>query len=244
MALSHTRSRNEIRHGRLLAGADTEAVWGWGTPAGRLRARRRGRMIAGAGGLMPGKKCLEIGCGTGLFTGMFAETGARIVAMDLSSDLLAKARQRHLPRDRVTFVQSRFEDGALKGPFDAVIGSSVLHHLALAPALEMIHRLLKSGGRLVFAEPNYINPQIFFTYKLRRWFPYISPDEDAFYPWRLRSDLQRAGFGAVRITPFDWLHPKTPRPFLGTVSRAGAVLETLPVVRELAGSLLISGRKG
>jgi hypothetical protein len=31
------RSQHEIEHGKKLAQDDTERLWGWGTPAGRLR---------------------------------------------------------------------------------------------------------------------------------------------------------------------------------------------------------------
>ena len=39
------RVANEIAHGRHLAAGDPEELWGWGTPAGRVRARRRAALI-------------------------------------------------------------------------------------------------------------------------------------------------------------------------------------------------------
>jgi hypothetical protein len=47
----------------------------------------------------------------------------------------------------------------------------------------------------------------------------------------------------VTIRPFDILHPATPAAWVGPVARLGAAVERLPLLRELAGSLLISGRK-
>jgi cyclopropane fatty-acyl-phospholipid synthase-like methyltransferase len=91
------RGRNEIAHSAMLAQADTEAIWGWGTPAGRLRAERRARLIAEGAGLRSGVRALEIGCGTGMFTEMFVQTGAQIVGVDISEALLEKARARNLP---------------------------------------------------------------------------------------------------------------------------------------------------
>lgn len=35
------RAEHEIQHGEYLAGEDTELIWGWRTPAGRVRAKRR-----------------------------------------------------------------------------------------------------------------------------------------------------------------------------------------------------------
>jgi SAM-dependent methyltransferase len=234
------RASHEIEHGEYLAGGDPELLWGWGSPAGRVRARRRADLIAQGAQLGPGSNVLEIGCGTGLFTEMFARSGCTITAVDISPALLERARTRGLPPDRVRFLSKRFEDCQVDGPFDAVIGSSVLHHLDLEPALARIQALLKPGGILSFAEPNLLNPQVFAERRFRSLFPYVSPDETAFVRWTLRRTLEGSGFTGVRIVPFDWLHPAVPGPLIATVSMLGAVVEKIPLVREHAGSLHIT----
>ncbi len=240
------RASNEIAHGRWLSERDPEWVWGWGSPAGRLRAERRADLIARGAGLAPGVKAVEIGCGTGLFTELLAGSGAMITAVDISEELLTRARQRDLPADRVRFVHGRFEDAKLAGGFDAAIGSSVLHHLELADALAAIRRLLKPGGTLSFAEPNMLNPQVFLErhppFFMQRYYAYTSPDETAFVRWRFAAQLKRAGFCEVRIMPFDWLHPSTPPGMIPVVRAAGRVVERLPIAREFAGSLHIRAR--
>jgi len=244
--MSSTRAEREIQHGRTLAEADPEQVWGWRTPAGAARARRRARLIAAGAGLRSGIRALEIGCGTGLFTEMFAGSGAEIVAVDISGILLEKARARRLPPERVRFLQKRFEECDLEGPFDAVIGSSILHHLDLDQALSRIHTLLRPGGFISFAEPNMLNPQI----ALQKNIPWLkrllgdSPDETAFVRWPFLRSLLDAGFEEVVITPFDWLHPATPGWMIPVISRLGWCLERTPGLREFAGSLLILGRRG
>jgi 16S rRNA A1518/A1519 N6-dimethyltransferase RsmA/KsgA/DIM1 with predicted DNA glycosylase/AP lyase activity len=50
----------------------------------------------------------EIGCGTGVFTEFFYTTGARVVAVDISPDLLEKANKRQLPEQQVQFLGIRF----------------------------------------------------------------------------------------------------------------------------------------
>ena len=85
-----SRAGREIKHGEWLAVHDTEGVWGWGTPAGQLRAKRRSDLIVQGGRLGPGKRVLEIGCGTGNFTALFAESGANIVAVDIPVRYLAR----------------------------------------------------------------------------------------------------------------------------------------------------------
>jgi SAM-dependent methyltransferase len=145
----------------------------------------------------------------------------------------------------VQFLEQRFENCGAEGAFDAVIGSSVLHHLDLKKALARILSVLRPGGSMSFAEPNMLNPQIV----LQKNVPWLkkrlgdSPDETAFARWPLRALLLKTGFVEVEITPFDWLHPATPVPMINTVMRLGLVLERVPFLREFAGSLHIRCRR-
>lgn len=235
------RASHEIEHGKYLAAGAAEAIWGWATPAGRLRAARRGYLILAGAAIGPTSRVVEIGCGTGLFTETFASSGAQIIAVDLSAELLALARQRRLPN--VQFLEKSFEDCAVDGPFDAVIGSSVLHHLDLERAWPKIFGLLKPGGRISFAEPNMLNPQVFCERHFRRFFRQVSPDETAFVRRRLARDLERLGFVEIEIQPFDWLHPATPPVLIPGVSAVGRALEHIWPVREFAGSLHIRAQR-
>ena len=237
------RADREIAHGKWLSERDAEWVWGWGSPAGRVRAQHRAELIAEGALLRPGVTAVEIGCGTGLFTELLAATGASIVAVDISEALLARAQQRQLPPDRVQFVRGRFEEVSLPGGFDAVIGSSVLHHLDVDEALAAICRLLKPGGRVSFAEPNMLNPQVFLErhppFFLKEYYAYVSPDETAFVRHAFKRVLERAGLVNVSITPFDWLHPATPPALIPVLRAAGRIAERMPLLREFSGSLLI-----
>jgi hypothetical protein len=47
----------------------------------------------------------------------------------------------------------------------------------------------------------------------------------------------------VHIHPFDFLHPKTPFPFVNGLNAIGCFFERLPVVSEFAGSLYIRAIK-
>ena len=237
------RASHEIAHGRFLAREGAESQWGWGSPAGRERAERRAELIVKGACLEPGTRALEVGCGAGLFTEKFARSGSDLVAVDISPDLLELAKARGLDPERVRFVNRRFEECDVHGPFDAVIGSSVLHHLELDQALSRIFQLLRPGGWLSFAEPNLLNPQVYLERRFRSWFPYVSPDETAFVRSRLRKELDAHGFEAISIEPFDWLHPSTPGACIRWVDGLGRFVERLPLVREFAGSLAIRARK-
>lgn len=238
------RATNEIEHGKKLLELGAEKIWGWGTPAGKARAARRALWIQEAAGLGPGKRVLEIGCGTGIFTEYFAATGAEIVAVDISEELIERARARQLPSN-VHLIHTSFEALRSDRPFDAVVGSSVLHHLDVAPAIGIIYGLLKPGGLIGFGEPNMLNPQV-MAQKNIAWLKERmgdSPDETAFFRWELEFLLREKGFEAIEIQPLDWLHPFTHRYFIRLTQKMGNLLEKVPVLKEAAGSLYIRARR-
>ena len=243
MMSSMSRVKNELEHGRMLTQAGAEDVWGWGTPAGKVRANRRAQLILEAAKVRIAMSVLEVGCGNGNFTQRFMKSGGNILAVDVSPDLIVQAQERNLSDSQVKFLCAPFEEVELKGPFEAIIGSSVLHHLDLMPSLEKMYFMLTPGGRFAFAEPNMLNPQVFAERHFRSFFPQVSPDETAFVRRRLTKQLQDVGFQQVIITPFDWLHPAVPKKLINLVSRMGYIIEKIPLLCEFSGSLLISAVK-
>ena len=239
------RIKNEIEHGKKLAEGGAESIWGWNSPAGRERATRRSELIMAGAKMRAGMEVLEIGCGTGNFTEVFAASGSDITAVDISPDLLELAYKRDLDPAQVKFLEGRFEEIVTVQKFDAIIGSSVLHHLEMQAAIETMYRLLKPGGVLSFAEPNMMNPQVYamFNFEFLKEKFGVSPDERAFYRWQLERQIAESGFIDVLIKPFDFLHPSTPPGLIKVVNRLGKFIEALPVMREFAGSLYIFARK-
>jgi len=235
------RLAREIEHHRGIA-AQAEAVWNWESPAGRRRADRRAALYVRHAPLAPGVRALELGCGTGVFLEKVAPTGASIQGLDLTAELLARARVRlaRFPKVRIDCGNAEelpYRDGA----FDAVYGSSVLHHVRLEPTLREAFRVLRPGGRVVFTEPNALNPQVAFMFHFeptKRYFG-VSQDEMAFSRFRARSALVGTGFEDVHVAPFDFLHPSIPARWIAASEGICARLEHVPVVREVAGSLLI-----
>lgn len=237
------RIDNELEHSRRIA-PQAERIWGWATPAGKLRLERRAQYVVTLGQFTAEDSLLEIGCGTGLLTEhMVRRTRATIIATDLSTDLLAEAKRRvpDVAFQLANAMALRFEDNQ----FDGVYGNSILHHLEMAPALGEIHRVLKHGRALVLAEPNMLNPQIM----VQKHVPWIkayvgdSPDETAIVRWHVARLMRTIGFQQVRIFPFDFLHPLTPWFLIRSMQRIGSVCERVPLLREIAGSVVIYGRK-
>jgi len=113
-------------------------------------------------GDLAGRSVLEIGCGYGELTAWLAMQGARVTARDLSPGMIEIARRVALRAgvaDRIAFEPGPGED--LPYPdasYDVVFGHDVLHHLDLSVTMKEIRRVLKPGGRAVFAEPLGHNP--------------------------------------------------------------------------------------
>jgi SAM-dependent methyltransferase len=233
------RLQRERLHGREII-ATEEKNWGWNTPAGRIRWKRRLDFLAQAAA--PDRKVLEIGAGSGTFTGELSNRYDDLTAVDISPDLLALAAKR-APRASLACMDAHnldFPDDT----FDAIIGCSVLHHLDWAAALKSFIRKLKPGGVIRFSEPNLLNPQIF----LQKNIPWLkkrlgdSPDEYAFTQSRIERDLRGAGYAYISVVPYEFLHPSVPGAWITAVMRLEDRLERSPM-RHIAGSLRIDARK-
>jgi ubiquinone/menaquinone biosynthesis C-methylase UbiE len=237
------RISHEIEHGCYLAEHGPGDVWNWESPAGKLRWARRVRMLGSH--LRRGMNVLELGCGTGLFTFELARSGAEIVAIDVSPELLEIAKAERSASNVRYEIQNAYAMTYPGATFNSVVGSSILHHLEIEAALREIYRVLKPDGSIYFTEPNMLNPQI----ALQKNIPWIkrklgdSPDETAFFRWSLQRRLKRVGFRDIRIQPFDFLHPKVRRAWIPAVQNLGRFAEKVPVLREIAGSLYIRAIK-
>jgi 2-polyprenyl-3-methyl-5-hydroxy-6-metoxy-1,4-benzoquinol methylase len=241
--LVQERIAKEVQHGRFLAQHGAGEIWNWESPAGKVRWARRVKMLSSH--LKPGMTVLELGCGTGSFTRELARSGAEIVAIDVSPELLEIANADTSAQNVQYQIQNAYALRYPEGMFDSVVGSSVLHHLEIEDAIRDIYRVLKPEGTIYFTEPNMLNPQI----AIQKNIPWIkrklgdSPEETAFFRWPLQRLLERTGYRDVRIDPFDFLHPKTPVALIDQVKAFGRFLENVPVISEFAGSLYIRATK-
>jgi ubiquinone/menaquinone biosynthesis C-methylase UbiE len=99
-------------------------------------------------------RTLEIGCGTGKNTGFLLSISDEVVSVDLSHEMLAIARAKHLP-GRVNFIQADITGGwdFAAGLFDVVTFSLVLEHInELEPVFEKVYTILKPGGKVYIGE--------------------------------------------------------------------------------------------
>ena len=98
--------------------------------------------------------CLEIGCGTGKNTVWLMEKAKQVTAVDLSEEMLAKARQK-INSSAVNFIQADITKPwhFINTSYDLVTFSLVLEHIEdLSAVFEKTAAALRSGGHLYIGE--------------------------------------------------------------------------------------------
>jgi ubiquinone/menaquinone biosynthesis C-methylase UbiE len=95
----------------------------------------------------PCRHVLEIGCGTGTFSRLLAERADRVLAIDLSTQMIRLAGERSKLYPNIDFVKTdvmtyQFSDNQ----FDCIATLTTLHHLPTEAILRKIRKALKPGG--------------------------------------------------------------------------------------------------
>jgi SAM-dependent methyltransferase len=105
--------------------------------------------IDGIGGLAPGSRVLEIGCGTGQATIDLATRGHEVVAIELGASMAAVARRNLAGFDKTEVVEADFESWDLPdAPFDAVVSASAFHWIDPEPGFAKVADALAPGGAM------------------------------------------------------------------------------------------------
>lgn len=93
---------------------------------------------------------LDLGCGTGAFSRLLAARAECVVGLDLSAEMLTRARAESADFPNLRFEQQDFlRWQAPPGSFDAIVSIATLHHLPLVETLARLRDLLAPGGTLV-----------------------------------------------------------------------------------------------
>jgi 2-polyprenyl-3-methyl-5-hydroxy-6-metoxy-1,4-benzoquinol methylase len=101
-----------------------------------------------------GKSLLDLACGDGLMTSMFAQHYERVVGVDASGTHIAEAKRR-LPTAR--FFESLIEEFQIDEEFDAVFLLDILEHVIDPVAvLSKAASFLSQGGMLIAHVPNAV----------------------------------------------------------------------------------------
>ena len=234
----------ERRHGKFIS-KSPEKVWNYTTKAGLYRADWKAKLLMKGINLEKNSFSLEIGCGHGEYTQRLAKFVPRLVAVDISTELVEIAKRR-VKAGNVRISEANAEALPFSdGKFQLVTGNSILHHLNLNAALKELSRVLARGGYLRFCEPNMLNPYLFVQKhsRLIKKLTGDSPTETAYYRWQMTDALKKAGFTDISVEPIDFMPPFLPDILFEPLKPVFRFLEGLPLVKEFSGVLYIKARK-
>ncbi|GAB4015889.1 class I SAM-dependent methyltransferase [Spirosoma koreense] len=95
----------------------------------------------------PAERILDLGCGSGELTQQIADSGAQVVGIDASAEMLEKARSQFPTLELYPMSATDF---SFSEPFDAIFSNAVLHWVPeYESAVRQMAKALKPGGRLV-----------------------------------------------------------------------------------------------
>ena len=174
--------------------------WDARAEANALRADRSADLdrIWDALRLNRGARVLDAGCGSGQLAIALAERGARVTGIDLSPEMIRRARDHG--RERGVDIEWRTGDVLqLADPlavFDAIQARVLLQFVPdVAGVLRELRRVLKPGGRLLASVPGALSP--IYRASWIRHLPGGDPGNNYLLPWELENLLLEYGWRVI-----------------------------------------------
>jgi SAM-dependent methyltransferase len=204
----------------------------FGSDAGRYdRARPSypGALVDQIVAASPGRRVVDVGCGTGIAARLFRAAGCEVLGVDPDTRMADVARQSGLEVEVATFETWEPADRE----FDAVIAAQAWHWVDPVAGAAKAARALRPGGRLAvfwnaFEPPPDLGEAFAGVYRRvdtgLPFDPWARPLLDAYLAGcaRAADGIRRAGaFAAPEQWQFDWARPYTRAEWLDLVPTIG-----------------------
>jgi dolichol-phosphate mannosyltransferase len=191
--------------------------------------------------LLPGQSILEIGAGRGIFTEQLSKIYPGEISI-VSVSFNDQSLNEHFT-SAVEYLQLNDLPGSLKEKeFDYIIAMDLLDKRNCSWFLQRVYELLKPGGQIIFYESNPWNVML----KIRRFISKILRNKD---PRELltKTDLYElmSEIGFIRVFAIynDFVYAPLSPSLVWFLKNVSIMLENIPILRTMAGSILIHGQK-
>lgn len=216
----------------------------------KIRYERRSRLIMSEMNINLSGDILEIGCGQGEMSHFIAEhSKMNVLGTDLCMPFIEEANNRYsLPNLTFDILDFNYPEKLQGKKFDYIVGNGILHHLynQIDETFANLKNLLKDGGKIIFIEPNLVNPYCFVIFGTTKYFRNLAklePDEKAFTKCFLRKKLKNAGYKNLKISNVDFLLPIIPDFLIKPSIVIGNVAEKTPLLKLMSQSVFICAEK-
>ncbi|HET7851082.1 MAG TPA: class I SAM-dependent methyltransferase [Pseudolabrys sp.] len=179
--------------------------------------------------LRSGRVAIDLGAGSGKFTGYLLRTGASVIAVEPVPQMLEKLALAwpDVARHRGTAEAIPLPDGSA----DAVVCAQAFHWFANAAALTEIHRVLKPGGRLGLIW-NVRDASVGWVKQLNAIFDRREGDTPRYASGGWARAFPFAGFGPMRAAHFRHGHTGTADDVIINRVRSTSFIAALPADEE------------
>ncbi|MEO1413640.1 MAG: methyltransferase domain-containing protein [Bacteroidota bacterium] len=149
----------------------------------------------------PGKRYLDIGCGTGNYTSVLAQLGGQFIGVDPSERMLEMAKEKEVTIDWLIGTAESLEVPAES--VDGILASLTLHHWDSLPnGFRHLYAALKTDGRMVIFTST---PDQMEGYWLNHYFPQMMKDSMTQMPSRKEvvDALEEVGFYVISEESYE-----------------------------------------
>jgi len=153
-------------------------------------------------------RVLDLGCGTGVLTGMIADrlradAGGKAIGIDAAAKMVRVARKKRSTLNCIFEVMAAESLSYEDDSFDAVVSSLFFHHVQLdlkEKALSEAFRVLRPGGRLIIADMHMPSTWMgSLVSHVSRWF-FMQPQIGENIRGVLPDLIEKAGFQRPEIS--------------------------------------------